>query len=63
MPAIKKTVKIFVRQITVVNGNIRYQIIRTLNLYPSSDLRIGHILTEAEIRNMMEVIGREVEIT
>ncbi len=58
----KKTVKIFVKQITVVNENIRYQIIKTLNLYPSTDLRIGHVLTRSEVAEMLD-IEREVEIT
>ncbi len=41
--------KLFVKQITVVNGNIRYTVIKTLNLPLSVNLRIGHKLTQAEV--------------
>ncbi len=41
--------KLFVEQITVVNGNIRYKVMKTVNLPLSVDLRIGHVLTQAEV--------------
>ncbi len=57
------TVKVFVKQIAMGSGFLRYRykIIKTLNLDPSPDLRIGHMLTQDEIIALNE--QWEVEIS
>ncbi len=52
--------KLFVKQVTIVNGNIRYQVMKTLNLPLSVDLRIGHKLTQAEVLGLNELWEVEV---
>jgi len=53
--------KVFVKQVTVVNNNTRYEVVKTVNINPSEDTKIGHILTQAEINTLMN--DWEVEIS
>ncbi len=43
---------IFVKQISMSSGYLRYRITKTINLNPEEGLRIGHMLTEVQLKVM-----------
>ncbi len=55
--------EIFVKQVRVDSGEIRYVVIKTRNIMVSEDTKIGHILTKEELQYIMEIKGWELEIT
>ncbi len=55
--------KIFVKQVTTVNNNIRYEIVKTINVDISSETRIGHKLIQADLENFVKEYWGEVEIS
>ncbi len=60
----KKMIKrtLFVKQIRACSG-LYYKIIKTRNILPDENTRMGHTLTEKELGDCYLIRGWEVEIT